>query len=176
MPQSNGWIFLDPDGYPNLDQATFVAPTATVVGWVELNPGVSIWYGSVLRGDVERICLGARTNIQDGAILHGDAGVPTILGEDVTVGHRAVIHSAQIESGCLIGIGAIVLNGVTIGTGSIVAAGSLVTKDVPPRSLVMGVPAKVVRPVSAQEAADLITHAYHYEELARQHAQRQTGS
>lgn len=159
--------FWDP---VDISQAAFVAPGAIVVGQVDLREGASVWYGSVIRADVERIQIGAFTNIQDGAILHGDPGQPTVLGDYVTVGHRAVIHSAQIESGSLIGIGAIVLNGVRVGAGSIVGAGAVVTKDVPPRSLVVGLPAKVARPVADEEAADLIDHAKKYHQLALVHA------
>ncbi|NER79033.1 MAG: gamma carbonic anhydrase family protein [Leptolyngbya sp. SIO1D8] len=159
---------------PDLTQAAFVAPGATVIGDVTLAEGVSIWYGAVLRADVETISIGAYSNIQDGAILHGDPGQPTQLEASVTVGHRAVIHSAYIETGSLIGIGAVVLNGVRIGAGSIVGAGALVTKDVPPRSLVMGIPAKVTRPVSEEEAADLIKHAQKYHQLALVHAGKST--
>ncbi|MBD2091924.1 gamma carbonic anhydrase family protein [Microcoleus sp. FACHB-1515] len=155
---------------PDLSQAAFVAANATVIGQVEIATGASIWYGAIVRGDVERIAIGAGTNVQDGAILHGDPGKPTILEANVTIGHRAVIHSAHIEQGCLIGIGAIVLDGVRVGAGSIVGAGSVVTKDVPSRSLVVGVPAQVRRPVSDAEAADLIEHAQRYEKLARVHA------
>ncbi|NJL41135.1 MAG: gamma carbonic anhydrase family protein [Leptolyngbyaceae cyanobacterium RM2_2_4] len=161
-------------GTPDLSQAAFVAPTAAVIGNVEVAAGVSIWFGAVLRGDVERIEVGECTNVQDGAVLHGDPGQPTVLHDYVTVGHRAVIHGAEIEQGCLIGIGAIVLNGVRVGAGSIVGAGSVVTKDVPPRSLVIGVPAKILRPVSEEEAADLIAHARKYEQLALVHAGKGT--
>ncbi|MEM1310063.1 MAG: gamma carbonic anhydrase family protein [Cyanobacteria bacterium P01_H01_bin.153] len=153
-----------------MKQAAFVAPGATVIGQVTLAVGSSVWYSAVLRGDVAAIEIGEHTNIQDGAVLHSDAGQPTILDSHVTVGHRAVIHSAHVEAGCLIGIGAIVLNGVRVGTGSIVGAGALVTKDVPPRSLVMGLPAKVMRPLSDTEAADLIKHAQKYHQLALVHA------
>jgi carbonic anhydrase/acetyltransferase-like protein (isoleucine patch superfamily) len=155
---------------PDLSQAAFVAANATVMGRVEVGGGASIWYQAVVRGDVEKIVIGAYTNIQDGAILHGDPGRPTILADYVTVGHRAVIHSAQIERGCLIGIGAIVLDGVRVGPGSIVGAGSVVTKDVPPRSLVVGVPAKPLRELSDAEVAGLIAHAEHYQKLALVHA------
>lgn len=155
---------------PDLSNAAFVAPSATVVGQVFLAAGASVWYGAVVRGDVEQIRVGRCTNIQDGAILHGDPGQPTVLEDYVTVGHRAVIHSAHIEQGCLIGIGAIVLDGVRVGAGSIVGAGAVVTKDVPGRSLVVGIPAKVVRSLSEAEAADLIDHAKKYEKLARVHA------
>jgi carbonic anhydrase/acetyltransferase-like protein (isoleucine patch superfamily) len=155
---------------PDLSQAAFIAPNSTVMGRVEVANGVSVWYGAVVRGDVERIVLGAYTNIQDGAVLHGDPGKPTILEDHVTVGHRAVIHSAYVERGSLIGIGAIVLDGVRVGTGSIVGAGSVVTKDVPARSLVVGVPAKLLRSISDEEAAELIEHARRYEKLALVHA------
>jgi carbonic anhydrase/acetyltransferase-like protein (isoleucine patch superfamily) len=155
---------------PDLSAAAFIAPNAVVMGRVTIGVGASVWYSAVVRGDVERIEIGDRTNIQDGAILHGDLGIPTILEDCVTVGHRAVIHSAHIERGCLIGIGAVILNNVRVGAGSIVGAGSLVTKDVPPRSLVVGIPAKIARDVSDAEADELIEHAQHYEKLALVHA------
>lgn len=159
---------------PDLSQAAFVAANATVIGRIKIAAGVNIWYGAVIRGDVERIEIGEYTNIQDGAILHGDPGKPTVLEDRVTVGHRAVIHSAYVERGCLIGIGAIILDGVRVGTGSIVGAGAVVSKDVPPYSLVVGVPAKRIREVSSAEAAGLIAHAERYEKLALVHAGRGT--
>ncbi|MBL1173801.1 gamma carbonic anhydrase family protein [Pantanalinema sp. GBBB05] len=159
---------------PDCSQAAFIATNATVIGQVTIAPGVSIWYGAVVRGDVEQIVLGACTNIQDGAILHGDPGLLTILEDHVTVGHRAVVHGAHVERGSLIGIGATVLDGVRVGAGSIIGAGAVVTKDVPPRSLVVGIPGKVVRQVSEQEASDLITHAQRYEKLALVHAGKGT--
>jgi carbonic anhydrase/acetyltransferase-like protein (isoleucine patch superfamily) len=155
---------------PDLSDAAFVAPNAVVVGHVSLAPGASIWYGAVVRGDVERIEIGAHTNIQDGAILHGDPGKPTVLEDYVTVGHRAVVHSAYIERGCLIGIGAVVLDGVRVGAGSIIGAGCIVTKAVPPRSLMVGIPAKRAREVSEAEAEELLEHARRYEKLALVHA------
>lgn len=159
---------------PDVSQAAFVADNATVIGQVSVGTGASIWYGAVVRGDVEQIVIGQFTNIQDGAVLHGDPGKPTILEDYVTVGHRAVVHSAQVGQGSLIGIGAIVLDGVCVGTGCIVGAGSVVTKDVPDRSLVVGIPAKVSRQLSEAEAADLIEHAKRYEKLARVHAGKGT--
>ena len=150
--------------------AAFVAPNAVVMGQVSLAAGVSIWYGAVVRGDIERIEIGERTNIQDGAILHSDPGYPTILEDHVTVGHRAVIHSAYIERGCLIGIGAVVLDGVRVGAGSMVGAGAVVSKDVPPLSLVVGVPAKLLKERSLSQAEELIEHARRYEKLALVHA------
>lgn len=159
---------------PDCSAAAFVADSATVCGAVHLGPGSSVWYGAVIRGDVERIEIGAHTNIQDGAVIHGDPGEPTIVGEFVTVGHRAIVHSAHIESGCTIGMGAIVLNGVRIGTGSLIGAGAVVTKDVPPRSLVVGIPGKVLRQLSDTEVAEQLTHAQKYENLALVHAGRGT--
>jgi len=155
---------------PDLSQAAFIAANATVMGQVTIGTGASIWYGAVVRGDVEHIEIGDRSNIQDGAILHGNPGQPTVLEADVTVGHRAVIHSAYIEAGCLIGIGAIVLDGVRVGTGSMIGAGAVVTKDVAAGSLVVGVPGKMIRVLSEAESADLIIHAHHYVRLAQVHA------
>jgi carbonic anhydrase/acetyltransferase-like protein (isoleucine patch superfamily) len=155
---------------PDLSAAAFVAANATVIGRVAVGEGASIWYGAVVRGDVEEIIIGQCTNVQDGAILHGDPGKPTVLEDYVTIGHRAVVHSAHIGRGSLIGIGAVVLDGVKVGAGCIVGAGSVVTKDVPERSLVVGVPAKVLRALSEEEAADLIDHAERYQQLAMVHA------
>jgi len=159
---------------PDLSKAAFVANTATVLGQVTLREGCSVWYGAVLRGDVETIQIGAFANVQDGTIIHCDPGLPSVLEEYVTVGHRAVIHSAHVERGSLIGIGAIVLNGVRVGAGSIIGAGAVVTKDVPPRSLVMGVPGKVIKPVSADQAEGTIEHAKKYHQLALAHAGKGT--
>ncbi|MBL1211481.1 gamma carbonic anhydrase family protein [Geminocystis sp. GBBB08] len=147
----------------------FIGENASVMGDVTINEGSSIWYGAVVRADVEKIEIGAYTNIQDGAVLHGDPGKITILEDYVTVGHRAVIHSAHIKKGCLIGIGAIVLNGVTIGEGSIIGAGCVVTKDVEPRSLMIGIPARKIRDIDDKEAQDLIQHALKYHQLALYH-------
>jgi carbonic anhydrase/acetyltransferase-like protein (isoleucine patch superfamily) len=158
------WLPVD------VSRAAFVAANAIVMGNVSIEHGVSIWYGAVVRGDVERIEIGAGTNIQDGAVIHCDPGTPTILESYVTVGHRAVIHSAYIETGCLIGIGSIVLDGVRVGKGSIIGAGCVVTKDVPAYSLMVGVPAKCLRQVGAAEAEGLILHAQKYEKLALVHA------
>ncbi|MDJ1170180.1 gamma carbonic anhydrase family protein [Roseofilum sp. BLCC_M154] len=154
---------------PDTSSAAFIAPNATLVGDITLGSGSSVWYGAVVRADVERIKIGAYTNIQDGAILHGDPGQLTILEDYVTVGHRAVIHSAKIGRGALIGIGAIVLDGVVVGEGCIVGAGAVVTKDVPPFSLVVGMPAKKLREVSPEQAEDLVKHAQKYYQLALAH-------
>lgn len=177
MVQNPNHLFHDSPAFwasPDLSLAAFVAPNATVMGQVSIAQGVSIWYGAILRGDVEEIVVGACTNIQDGAILHGDPGKPTILEDHVTVGHRAVIHSAYVERGSLIGIGAIVLDGVRVGAGSIIGAGAVVTKDIPPRSLVLGIPAKVIRELSDEEIQHLMEHAQKYERLGLVHAGKGT--
>ncbi len=148
----------------------WIAPTAVVCGDVQLAAGCNVWFGAVLRGDVARITVGELTNIQDGAVLHGDPREPIAIGARVTIGHRAIIHAATLEDDCLIGMGAIVLNGVTVGTGSIVAAGAVVTKSVPPRTLVAGVPAKALREVSEADVEGLRAHATEYWQLAQAHA------
>lgn len=159
---------------PDFSQAAFVAANAVVIGSVNIAAGASIWYGAVVRADVERIEIGECTNIQDGAILHGDPGLPTIIEDHVTVGHRAVVHSAHIERGSLIGIGAVILDGVRVGAGSIIGAGAVVTKDIPPLSLVVGIPGKIQRQVTDTEAAELIAHAQRYQKLALVHAGKGT--
>ena len=157
---------------PDLSQAAFIAPNATIVGDVEIGQGASIWYSAVVRGDVEKIKIGAYSNIQDGAILHGDPGEVTCLEDYVTIGHRAVIHGAYIEKACLIGIGTVILNNIRVGTGSLIGAGAIVNKDVPPRSLVVGVPARRVRDLSENEAEKMIEHAKRYQQLALVHADK----
>ncbi len=157
---------------PDLSQAAFVAPNAVIVGDVEIGQGASIWYSAGVRGDVEKIKIGAYTNIQDGAILHGDPGEVTCLEDYVTIGHRAVIHGAHIEKGCLIGIGAVILNGIRVGTGSLIGAGAIVNKDVPAGSLVVGVPARRVRELSESDAQKMVEHAKRYQQLALVHANK----
>lgn len=159
---------------PDLSLATFVADNATVMGNVSLAEGSSIWYTAVVRGDVEQIVIGRYSNVQDGAVLHGDPGIPTVLEDYVTIGHRAVVHSAHIETGCLIGIGAIILDGVRVGSGSIIGAGSVVTKNVPKRSVVVGIPAKKIKDIDDEQAEELLEHARNYEKLAQVHAGKGT--
>ena len=143
---------------PKIHETAYVAETAVVLGDVEIGAESSVWYGSVIRGDVNYIRIGARTNIQDGSIIHVTSKThPTVLEDEVTLGHRVTLHGCYIESGCLIGIGAIVLDGARIGANSLVAAGSLVTPNtiIPPKSLVMGSPAKVKRELTEEELNDL---------------------
>ena len=155
---------------PRLHPQAWVAASAVVIGDVELAAGASLWPTAVARGDLCSIRIGEGSNVQDGAVLHGDPGQPVTIGADVTIGHRAVVHGATLEDGCLIGIGAIVLNGVTVGAGALVAAGAVVTKNVPAGSLVMGAPASVKRQLSAEAIAEQRNHARHYRRLAMAHA------
>ncbi|MFN7955266.1 MAG: gamma carbonic anhydrase family protein [bacterium] len=158
--------------HPTIDPASFIAPGAVVIGDVHLGPDSSIWYQCVARGDVNRIRIGARTNIQDATVVHVTTDRwPTIIEDDVTVGHRVVLHGCHVKSGALIGIGAIVLDGAVIGEGAQVAAGALVSPrmEVPPATLVMGVPARVKRALEPSEVASLRDQAQHYVALARHH-------
>ncbi|MCP9840405.1 gamma carbonic anhydrase family protein [Synechococcus sp. J7-Johnson] len=157
---------------PSVHPEAWVAPSAVVIGDVAISAGASIWPLAVARGDLCSIQIGANSNVQDGAVLHGDPGQPVLIGAGVTIGHRAVVHGATLEDGCLIGIGAIVLNGVRVGEGSLVAAGAVVTRDVPARTLVAGIPAKAKRTLSEQEAAEQLKHALRYSQLAAAHAGR----
>ena len=151
---------------PRIDPQAWVAETAVVMGDVEMAAGSSLWPTAVARADMAPIAIGPRSNVQDGAVLHGDPGQAVWIGSDVTVGHRAVVHGCTLQDGCLVGIGAIVLNGVTVGEGSLVAAGAVVTRDVPARTLVAGVPATVKRVLTEQEVSDQRDHAAHYADLA----------
>jgi carbonic anhydrase/acetyltransferase-like protein (isoleucine patch superfamily) len=157
---------------PVVDPEAWVADSAVLIGEVHLAAGASLWPTAVARGDVCAIVIGEGSNVQDGAVLHGDPGQPVRIGRDVTIGHRAVIHGATLEDGCLIGIGAIVLNGVTVGEGALVAAGSVVTKDVPAGALVMGAPARVTRQLDAEALVHQRDHARRYRLLAMAHAGR----
>ncbi len=139
---------------PKIHESVFVAENATVIGDVEIGEDSSVWFGSILRGDVNFIRVGKRTNIQDGSIIHVSSNThPTVLEDEVTLGHRVTLHGCYIETGCLIGIGAVILDGVRVGRNSLIAAGSLVTPNtkISPRSLVMGSPARVKRELNDDE-------------------------
>ena len=156
--------------FPKIHESAFVADDAIIIGAVEIGAESSVWFGSILRGDVNHIRIGARTNVQDGTIIHVSRKThPTILEDEVTLGHRVTLHGCHIETNCLIGIGAIILDGVRIGRNSLVAAGSLVTPNmqIPPRSLVMGSPAKVKRELGDDEVKDLERFWQNYVSLSR---------
>jgi len=167
-----------PAGMPKVAQDAFVAPSADVVGDVTLGSGVSVWYGAVLRGDAERIEIGAGSNLQDGAIAHADPGFPLRVGENVTVGHRAIVHGATIGDGALVGMAAVVLNGATVGRGALLAAGALLPegREIPPGMLAAGVPARVVRALTDAEAEGLRRSAEHYRELGAAYARLAKGN
>jgi len=149
---------------PRLGVDVFVAEGAQLIGRVELGDQANIWFNAVLRADIERIVVGARTNIQDNCTVHVDYTHPAIIQEDVTVGHGVTIHGCTIERQSLIGMNAVLLTGCTIGWGSIIGANALVSegRTIPPRSLVLGSPGKVVREISDEELAGLLESAHHY--------------
>jgi carbonic anhydrase/acetyltransferase-like protein (isoleucine patch superfamily) len=159
------------DAFPQVAESAWVAPGAFVIGDVHLGEESSVWYGAVLRGDTEPIRIGARTNVQDGCILHADPGFPAVVGEGCVVGHNAVVHGCEIGDNCLVGMGATILNGAKIGDGSIVAAGAVVPegREFPPRSLIVGVPAKRVGDLTDEQSADIERGASEYVERAVAH-------
>jgi carbonic anhydrase/acetyltransferase-like protein (isoleucine patch superfamily) len=156
---------------PQISDSAFVAPNATLVGQVTLGENTSIFYGAVLRADVDSITIGQGSNLQDNVTVHCDEGFPTSVGSGVSVGHGAVLHGCTVEDDCLIGMSATVLNGAIIGTGSLVAAGAVVLEGtiVPPGSLVAGVPAKVRRELSDDEKVGVRQNATHYLDIAAAH-------
>jgi carbonic anhydrase/acetyltransferase-like protein (isoleucine patch superfamily) len=156
---------------PRIDATAFVHSAAEIIGAVTVGKNASIWPGAVLRGDVDRIVVGARTNIQDGAVVHCREGQPAVLGAGITVGHGAIIHGARIGDRCLVGMGAIVME-ARIGRECLIAAGALVPKGfaAPPRTLIMGMPAKAVRALTSEEVLSLKRSEDSYVKLAARHA------
>ena len=173
MLQSAPMILLPFAGKePRLGARVFVAQNAAIIGDVEIGDDVSVWFGSVIRGDVHRIRIGARTNVQDNCTFHVTTGTwPVSLAEEVTVGHSAVVHGCTVERGALIGMGSRVLDGAVVGEQALVAAGAVVSEGmrVPPRTLVAGVPAKIKRELTAEELARLDLSWRHYVELKDQY-------
>jgi len=153
---------------PHIHKSVFVAPNASVIGRVEIKKGASIWFGAVLRGDINKIVIGERSNVQDGCVLHVEDQTPCILKKGVIMGHQATAHACTIEDGALIGIGARILNRATVGRFSIIGAGAIVKEGavIPPYSLAVGVPAKVVRKLTKSEIAKSLHWALKYERLA----------
>jgi carbonic anhydrase/acetyltransferase-like protein (isoleucine patch superfamily) len=158
--------------HQNIPKAAFIAPNATIIGDVEAGSEVNVWYGAVIRADKDQITIGERSNIQDNCVVHTSKGHPVRIGDDVSVGHGAILHGCTIGNTVLIGMGAIVLNGAVIGDNTIIGAGAVVTerKVVPPGSLVLGMPGKVIRTISDEEITGIKTNASEYVKLARVHA------
>ncbi len=157
---------------PKIDETCFVAETAMVIGDVVLAENVNVWYGTVIRADVNHVRIGKNTNIQDNTVVHVDSGVyPTIIGENVTIGHGAIVHACTIGNNTLIGMGSIILDGAEIGENVIIGAGALVPpgKKIPSNCLVVGSPAKVVRELGEDEIENRIHHAAKYVKLAEKH-------
>ncbi|TSA85700.1 gamma carbonic anhydrase family protein [Deinococcus detaillensis] len=150
---------------PQIDESAFIAPSADVIGRVVIGQNASVWFGAVLRGDLEAITVGEGSNVQDGAVLHTDPGFPCTLGQNVTVGHRAIVHGAVCADGSLVGMGAVMLNGSRLGKGAVLGAGALLPegREVPDGMLAVGVPAKVIKAVDAAgNAANYVANAARY--------------
>ena len=157
------------DKKPKIGKNVYISETAVVIGNVILENDVNIWFGSIVRGDMHYIKIGAKTNIQDNSVIHVTTGVsPTNIGSGVTIGHGAIIHGCTINDNCMIGMGATILDDAIIGEGTLIGAGSLVPPNmkVPPRSLVVGLPGKVIRDVSEEEYRMIINRPQEYIELA----------
>jgi carbonic anhydrase/acetyltransferase-like protein (isoleucine patch superfamily) len=157
------------DIVPRIASSAWVADSAEVIGDVTLAEDVSVWFGSILRGDSEHIEIGRGTNIQDASVVHADKGLPMVLGEGVSVGHKVMLHSCHVGDNSLIGINAVVLNGARIGRNCLVGAGALVTenKEFPDGSMILGSPARLVRPLTPEQIQNLQRIAAHYVENAR---------
>lgn len=152
--------------YPKIDSSAWIAPSADLIGNITIDEDSSVWFGCVIRSDVNEVKIGKKTNIQDLSCIHTDTNTKTIIGDNVTVGHKVMLHGCTIEDNCLIGMSATILDNAVIGEGSIVGANSLVTqgKKFPPRSMIMGSPAKVVKQLTQEDVDGLINHAAHYVE------------
>jgi carbonic anhydrase/acetyltransferase-like protein (isoleucine patch superfamily) len=157
---------------PRIHDTAFAVEGSTVVGDVEIGPESSVWFGAVVRGDVNSVRIGARTNVQDHTVVHVTGGThPTVVGDDVTIGHRVVLHGCTVKDRCLVGIGAVVLDGAVVGPDAMVGAGALVPPGmvVPPRTLVLGAPARVKRPLTDAEVEQLRASAVRYAGYAAQY-------
>jgi carbonic anhydrase/acetyltransferase-like protein (isoleucine patch superfamily) len=156
---------------PTIHSSAWVVPGATVLGDVVLEEESSVWYGTVLRGDINRIVIGPRSNVQDNAVIHVDTGYPTTVGELVTIGHTAIVHACTIDNEVLVGMGSIILDDVKVGARSIIGANALVTTGmkIPPGSLVLGSPAKIRRELTLDEQKDIVRWAWSYVESAKKY-------
>ncbi len=162
---------VPPYDAPEIDASVWLAPGSVVAGDVTLGHGSSVWYNAVIRGDSESVTIGARSNIQDGVVIHTHRGHPAVIGDDVSIGHNAVVHGASVENGCLIGMNATVLSGAVVGAGSLIAAGALVPQGmvIPPHSLVAGIPGRVVRPLSEEDRESVRLNSEVYLEYTEHH-------
>lgn len=157
--------------YPKIDPSAWIAPSADLIGNIEIGEDSSVWFGCVIRSDINEVKIGKNTNIQDLSCIHTDTNSKTIIGNNVTVGHKVMLHGCIIEDNCLIGMSATILDNAVIGEGSIVGANSLVTagKVFPPRSMIMGSPAKVIKQLSQEDVDKLIAHAGRYIEYKNEY-------
>ena len=165
-------LFVECGGHrPQIHPSAFIAPGAVLIGDVRIGPNASVFYGAVLRADIGTIRVGARTNIQDNCVLHVESDTECVLGDDVTVGHKAMIHASTVGDGTLVGMSASLLSHSVIGPGSLIAAGAVVKEhaQIPARSLAAGVPARVMRELSPEQSGAFIPHAAKYVEVARHH-------
>ncbi len=169
LPTGHSGIAARLNKGPTIHPSAWIVPSATVIGDVTLAEQSSVWYGAVLRGDINRIIIGPRSNIQDNAVVHLDTSYPTTMGELVTVGHSAIVHACKIDNEVLVGMGAIILDDVEVGARSIIGANALVTlgTKIPPGSLVLGSPAKIRRALSLDEQNDIARWAWSYVETAK---------
>ena len=168
---TTGLVLALGDRRPEIDPDAWLAPHSVVSGSVRIGAGSSVWYGASLRGDNEQITVGERVNFQDNVVVHADAGFPTTVADDVSVGHGAVLHGSSVGSGTIVGMGAVVMNGASIGESCLVAGGAVVLEGMqsPSGSLVAGVPAKVRRELTEEERTGLMQGISHYPDLARTH-------
>ncbi|HEY5846776.1 MAG TPA: gamma carbonic anhydrase family protein [Microlunatus sp.] len=171
-------LLLPFDGVaPTVAEDAWIAPNATVIGRATLGPQASVFYGAVVRADMDLVSLGVGSNLQDNVVVHTDYGFPTVIGSGVSVGHGAVVHGCTVEDNCLIGMHATVLNGAGIGTGSLIAAGTVILEGavIPPRSLVAGVPGRVRRELTDAEFDRVVANAQTYRQLAAEHRRLSAG-
>ena len=171
LPTGHAGIAARLNKGPTVHSSAWIVPGATVVGDVTIEEESSVWYGAVLRGDINRIIIGPRSNVQDNAVVHVDTNYPTTVGELVTIGHNAVAHASKIDDEVLVGMGAIILDDVEVGARSIIGANALVTMGmkIPPGSLVLGAPAKIRRQLTLEEQTDIARWAWSYVETAKQY-------
>lgn len=175
---SSGLVLPLGDRVPEVHPDAWLAPYSVVSGSVTIGAGTSLWYGASARGDCAEITLGERSNLQDNAVIHADVGTPAVIGDDVSIGHSAVLHGCTVGDGTVIGMGSVVLNGAVIGAGSLVAAGAVVLEgtQVPPGSLVAGIPGKVRRELTEEERAGMRESIGHYPGLAAMHREALDGA